>query len=86
MFLTKNPIDQMALCRATGVNQMVEVNQKGLAVLIALSIVCLISIALNFVTWMLDWHKEEDSSLRNRWKWMCVLTVFIVAVLQMARG
>ena len=69
---------------------MVTIDAKGLSVLVALSIVCRISVVGSFFVWIQEsvdgkgYCNEESQA--QRWKWMCIVTVSLVAVFNLARG
>ena len=63
---------------------MIEVNQKAFAVVIALAMSAILMIVGSFIAWANN--ENLGSKEHYNWKWMCVFTLFIVAVLMMARG
>lgn len=66
-----------------------EVPYKTLAVLIALSVVCLLSMIGS--TWLWLWsevfgdYNTWDESAIHRWKWMLITTIVITVVLLLVK-
>lgn len=62
---------------------MVDVNTHFYGALVALAIVCILSMLGSFITWMNSFDPEMIDN-RHRWKWMVV--VFMIVFIFMLLG
>jgi phosphatidylglycerophosphate synthase len=63
---------------------MVDVNTHFYGALVALAIVCILSILGSFITWMNSFDSPEMIDNRHRWKWMVI--VFMIVFIFMLLG